>query len=283
MLYAIGPATAAIKSIPRGTKPRGITVWPQALFARPHGEHTLIYNQQPPVNGFSQVDHTGAPRPSREIPPYRSAARPMPAGGVVAAFDFDGTITTSDSLTDFIRYVVGSAGLIRGAIWATPWLVGMLIGNCDRGTAKAHFLAATVRTLTQRELEDAAQQYASQRLMTLIRPEMAARIQENKRLGHRLVLVSASPALYLRFWAERMGFDAVLATELEFRNDRFSGHLALPNCWGPEKVRRLQQWFGADRPRVLFAYGDSRGDSEMLALADRGWLRGQGAIPPIDG
>jgi phosphatidylglycerophosphatase C len=111
---------------------------------------------------------------------------------------------------------------------------------------------------------------------------MAARVQEHKRRGHRLVLVSASPALYLTVWAARAGFDAVLATELEFRDGRFSGRLASPNCWGPEKVRRLQQWFGDARTQVLYAYGDSRGDREMLALADHAWLRGDGALPPID-
>ncbi|HEX7910640.1 MAG TPA: HAD-IB family hydrolase [Paraburkholderia sp.] len=204
------------------------------------------------------------------------------AAGVVAAFDFDGTITTSDSLRDFVRWTVGRAGLISGAIRAAPWLVGMLIGQCDRGTAKGHFLAATLGGMTRRELEDAAQQYAAAGLLALIRPEMAARVEEHKRRGHRLVLVSASPALYLKHWALRVGFDAVLATELAFRHDRFSGQLASPNCWGPEKVRRLMEWFGADRPRVLFAYGDSQGDREMLAFADHGWLRGDGEMPAIE-
>lgn len=201
---------------------------------------------------------------------------------VVAAFDFDGTITTSDSLRDFVRCTVGSAGLVSGAIRAAPWLAGMLIGTCDRGAAKGRFLAATLGGMTQRELDDAAQQYAAAGLLALIRPEMAARVAEHKRRGHRLVLVSASPALYLKHWALRAGFDAVLATELAFRHDRFSGQLASPNCWGPEKVRRLVEWFGADRPRVLFAYGDSQGDREMLAFADHAWLRGQGELPVIE-
>ncbi|MGF6301146.1 HAD superfamily phosphoserine phosphatase-like hydrolase [Paraburkholderia sp. WC7.3d] len=96
------------------------------------------------------------------------------------------------------------------------------------------------------------------------------------------MLVSASPSLYLTVWAARAGFDAVLATELEFRDGRFAGRLASPNCWGPEKVRRLQQWFGSDQPPVLYACGDSRGDREMLALADHAWLRGDGALPLID-
>jgi haloacid dehalogenase-like hydrolase len=130
---------------------------------------------------------------------------------------------------------------VAGVVRASPWFIGLLGGACDRGSAKAHFLAATLGGMTRHELEEAAQQYAAGRLPVLIRPEMVARIQEHKRCGHRLVLVSASPTLYLTHWAVGAGFDPVLATELEFRGERVSGHLASPNCWGPEKVRRLSQ------------------------------------------
>ncbi|WP_233464857.1 haloacid dehalogenase-like hydrolase [Paraburkholderia madseniana] len=71
-------------------------------------------------------------------------------------------------------------------------------------------------------------------------------------------------------------------TELEFRDDRFYGRLPSPNCWGPEKVRRLQRRFGDSQPRVLYVYGDSRGDREMLALAKHAWLCDHGEMPSID-
>lgn len=225
-------------------------------------------------------------RAERQSIDQRSTANldrfPSSGGRVVAAFDFDGTITVSDSLRDFVQYTVGSPRLVYGAIRSAPWMARMLIGMSDRGVAKAHFLAATIGAMPRPKLEDAARQYVEHRLPALIRPEMVERIQEHKRRGHQLVLVSASPALYLRAWAKGVGFDAVLATELEFRDDRFSGRFASPNCWGPEKVRRLKQWFSNERPRVLYVYGDSRGDREMLALADHAWLRGQGEMHSID-
>ncbi|NWA24808.1 HAD family hydrolase [Pseudomonas gingeri] len=202
--------------------------------------------------------------------------------GTCVAFDFDGTITTTDSLRDFVRYQVGNRRFLIGGLLVLPWLVGMATGLCERAEAKARFLAVTLRGRTQVELEAAAARYAAERLPTLIRPEMLERIEEHKRLGHRLVLVSASPTLYLGHWAQAAGFDAVLATQLEFRDGRFTGRLASPNCWGPEKVRQLQQWLGDARGRVLFAYGDSRGDQEMLAFAEHGWLRGLSALPSLD-
>lgn len=158
----------------------------------------------------------------------------------------------------------------------------MLLGVCGRGNAKERFLAATLGSIAQRELEDAGRQYASTRLPAQIRPEMLVRVQEHRRKGHMLVLVSASLAIYLKWWAKEMGFDAVLATELEFRDGRFSGRLASLNCWGPEKVRRLRQLLRGDQPLVCYAYGDSRGDKEMLAVADHPWRRGEGMLHNID-
>lgn len=215
---------------------------------------------------------TFAPSPASLHPPQRT----------VAAFDFDGTLTTSDSLRDFVRHTVGDARFAIAVLRASPWLAGLGLGLCDRADAKARFLGAALGGISKEELQRAAQGYAGAKLLALVRPEMVERVRTHQRLGHTLVLVSASPALYLEPWAAGLGFDAVLATALAFPDGRFSGQLASPNCWGPEKVRRLQQWFGDDRPARLFAYGDSRGDREMLALADHGWLRGQGDMPPLD-
>jgi phosphatidylglycerophosphatase C len=210
------------------------------------------------------------------------AEQPMIPPRVIAAFDFDGTITTSDSLRDFVRYTAGNVRFMFGALRTAPWLVGMLLGMCDRGTAKARFLRATLGAMREADMLEAARRYVEVRLPALIRPEMVARVREHQRCAHTTVLVSASPTLYLQLWAKHIGFDAVLATELAFPNGRFTGRLASPNCWGPEKVRRLQQWSGEMRPRIGYAYGDSLGDREMLALADIGWLRGNGPLPAID-
>ncbi|AIY42156.1 Phosphoserine phosphatase [Collimonas arenae] len=207
---------------------------------------------------------------------------PAQSQDIVVAFDFDGTISTSDSLRDFVRHAVGPGRFTLGLISASPWLLGMLLGLCDRASAKARFLAVTLAGTTQPALEEMARHYAETRLPLLVRPDMAARIREHRQRGHRLVLVSASPALYLKYWASSAGFDTVLATELEFRDGRFTGRLASPNCWGPQKVQRLQQWFGDNPPHSLYAYGDSRGDREMLALADHAWLRGSIVMPQID-
>jgi len=82
-----------------------------------------------------------------------------------------------------------------------------------------------------------------------------------------VVLASASLELLLEPWARAAGVDDVLATRLEVRDGRLTGRLAGPNCYGPEKVARLEALVGDLAGVELYAYGDSRGDRELLAAA----------------
>ena len=99
--------------------------------------------------------------------------------------------------------------------------------------------------------------------------------------GHRLVIVSASLGVYLRPIAERLRFDAVLATELEVgaRRPPHRSH------GGRERARPRE---GAPARRVdstapatpfVWAYGDSSGDRELWARADRAVRLGRRGAP----
>lgn len=200
----------------------------------------------------------------------------------IAAFDFDGTISSRDSLKDFALFSIGLLNCSRAYLRVAPQALQWLCARRSRQTLKTAFLRACWMGMPRADLEALARQYAATRLPRLIRPDMLARVNAHKQQGHRLVLVSASPSLYLQPWALAAGFDAVLATELAFSGGTFTGELATPNCWGPEKVLRLSHWLGAADVRLSHAYGDSRGDQEMLAHAQHPWRRGRdGALPPL--
>ncbi|MGU7775005.1 HAD family hydrolase [Burkholderia sp. MR1-5-21] len=202
---------------------------------------------------------------------------------IVAAFDFDGTITTSDSFRHFVRYAIGTPRFAWAGLCALPWIVAMKAGRLSRGDAKAKFAWFALGPMRADALDDVARRFVDGYLPRLVRPEMLERIREHRARGHEVVLVSASPSLYLDKWAKTAGFDAVLATRLAFERGAFAGRLDGDNCWGPQKVVRLRAWWGDRPPTTLYAYGDSRGDQEMAELANRAWIRGQGALPPIDG
>ena len=63
------------------------------------------------------------------------------------------------------------------------------------------------------------------------------------------------------------GFDEVIASELEVVEGVVTGRLKGLNCWGPEKTRRLKESIG-ETTYTLYAYGNSRGDKELLEMAD---------------
>jgi phosphatidylglycerophosphatase C len=200
---------------------------------------------------------------------------------VVAAFDFDGTITTTDSFRAFLLEVGGPVRFAFAALRCLPWLAGIAPGWSQRGPTKARFMYAMLGPVRRDVLEAAAQRFVDTRLTALLRPEMLARVREHQAMGHEVVLVSASPSVYLRKWASTVGIDTVLSSELEWRDGAYTGRLAGLNCWGPEKVARLRAWWGERAPTTLYAYGDSRGDREMAALANHAWIRGTAPLPPL--
>ena len=71
----------------------------------------------------------------------------------------------------------------------------------------------------------------------------------------------------------------MIGTRLVFTaSDLASGELMGPNCRGPEKVARLREMFG-DEVRLDAAYGDSDGDTAMLALSEEPGMRVFGGRP----
>ncbi|WP_454005531.1 HAD-IB family hydrolase [Alcaligenes sp. Marseille-Q7550] len=201
---------------------------------------------------------------------------------MLVAFDFDGTITDRDSLQDFVRRMRGWGVCLKAYLACAPRVARLDRGPARRQAIKARFLASALAGLDRRQLEDLAQAYVSRHLPRLLRPEMLERLREHCRRGDTVVLVSASPSLYLDIWARQEGLAQVLATELGFdAQGRYIG-LKSANCWGEEKVRRLQGWLGTPAVQLDMAYGDSQGDAAMLACTRRPWLRGsQAALPSL--
>lgn len=205
---------------------------------------------------------------------------------VVAAFDFDGTLTQRDSLLPFLWHVAG--GPLRFAWTAlrlAPTLAAFKLGMLRNDVAKARVLAAFLAGCPQEKAEALGEHFAATGVPRLLRPEAVARLRWHQRQGHCTVLVSASVALYLRPWAEAMGFDAAVTTRLAVREGRLTGGFEGLNCYGLEKVRRLkacmptlglplsEERSGDLGACTLYAYGDSAGDRDLLAAADYPFLR----------
>jgi len=194
-------------------------------------------------------------------------------GRTVAAFDFDGTITRSDTMLVFLVRSLGWRPVVAALVTQSPSITRAVVGGASRDTAKEALFRRLLAGRPLAPLEEAAEAFADHLLAGRLRQDTLERISDHRTAGHELVVVSASPELWVGPVARRLGFTATLATRLEVGSDGcLTGGLVGRNCRGPEKVQRLREWLGDDEATLL-AYGDSAGDSEMLAFAGEGGLR----------
>ena len=191
---------------------------------------------------------------------------PVP-GQAIVAFDFDGTLTVRDSFTAFLKWKVGPERWRTGLLAMAPQLAAYAVDR-DRQKLKEAAVRRFMPYTSPVALAVEAEQFARERWDGLMRPD-ALRVWEDwgRRGAHRAI-VTASPALTVRPFAERLGADTLLGTDLVIGDKGwFTGAFEGDNCRGEEKVRRLRAAFGPE-VRLAAAYGDTSGDTEMLAIAD---------------
>ena len=193
---------------------------------------------------------------------------------VVAAFDFDGTLTRRDTLFPFLMHTLGMSAFVRHMFMLSPTLAGYGVGVIRNDIAKEKVFVHCLAGMTMNDLRQEGELFAAKVLPNLLRPEAMQRLRWHKQQGHRCVVISASLELYVRPWAIKAGFDDVIATHLQTRETGLvTGKLSGANCFGIEKVRRLGALLGDRDGYTLYAYGDSRGDRELLSSADYAYYR----------
>lgn len=188
---------------------------------------------------------------------------------VIAAFDFDGTLTHRDTLFPFLLHVAGPLAFTAKVITLLPTLSLYALGLMRNDIAKIKVLQRFLANRDMTLLQQQAIEFAESKLPSLQRSAAMQRLAWHKQQAHRCVVVSASLELYLRPWALKAGFDDILGSKLEaIEYGLTSGKLLGENCFGPEKMRRLETLLGPREGYTLYAYGDSRGDKELLSAAD---------------
>jgi phosphatidylglycerophosphatase C len=202
----------------------------------------------------------------------RAQHQPDPSVPPIVAFDFDGTLTTKDSYTDFLAWRAGPARYVAGLARVAPTLLAYPIHR-DRGRAKVAVTKAFLAGLSRDELEAAARRYAELRAHGLLRPDAVQTWRRWQAEGARMLIVTASPEQVVAPFASALGCDLLIGTRLAFdAQGRATGDFDGPNCRGQEKAVRLRAALGPE-VRLTAAYGDTSGDHAMLALADEAGFR----------
>jgi HAD superfamily hydrolase (TIGR01490 family) len=228
-----------------------------------------------------QTDMTDPPAPPPAAPAASSAEPPpLPAATrTVAAFDFDGTLTSGGSVLPFLVALRGFWPVLRAVVALSPKLLyAALAGGTAADTAKENLFTRLIGGFPVGVVEERSADFAARHLARHLREDARQRLQWHLRQGHHVVIVSASPECYVRHAGEQLGVDGVVATRLAVGGGGLlTGGYEGRNCRGAEKYARLVVHLrahgllgGGDDQPELWAYGNSRGDLRLLSAADHG-------------
>ena len=190
----------------------------------------------------------------------------------LALFDFDGTITTDDSLIKFIRFVVGDVKTAWGVLLLSPMLITYKLKFIPNYKAKQWLFSYFFKGMNKQQLLKVAQEYSLKQIDTILRRQAMEKIAWHKEQGHKVVVVSASMECWLKPWCDKNDLD-MIATKIEIKEGIVTGKFLSKNCYGIEKANRVKEAYNLSDYDYIYAYGDTRGDKELLALANESFYK----------
>jgi phosphatidylglycerophosphatase C len=194
------------------------------------------------------------------------------SGKKIAFFDFDGTITTKDTLLEIIKFQKGRAAYYIGFLLHSPWLIAYKLNLFPNDEVKQKMLAYFFGGMMEEPFQEKCDSFAEKKLPELIRPGALTEISSLRARGFEIVVVSASATNWLRQWTTRLSLK-LIATRLEIKNGIVTGRIEGKNCHGEQKVFCIQQDWNLSDYDEIYAYGDSSGDRPMLALATKSFFK----------
>lgn len=197
---------------------------------------------------------------------------------IAAYFDFDGTITTRDTLLPFLIFTVGWLKFIINLPRLLPIVLLYYLRIISNEEAKQRTLTLLVAGLKEYLLEHKAKSFALTQLHKYIKPVVYAKLEWHREHGHDLIIVSANLEVYLKYWVKFHKLNHLIGTKLKIDNNGFvTGKLATRNCYGPQKTLRIKEYCRVHNLNYCYSYGygNSAGDYEMLESVNEAfWING---------
>jgi HAD superfamily hydrolase (TIGR01490 family) len=193
----------------------------------------------------------------------------------LAIYDMDRTITRRPTYGAFMAHAV--ARLAPWRIVLAPLValttLAYLARLIDRGRLKELNFRILIGRVAPERLERLVQDFAARQVRTNIMAGARARLAEDKAAGRRLVLATASYRLYAAAIAQRLGFDDVIATDVEYdSHGRTVARIDGVNCYGLGKLDMIEAWLqrqGLERETVhIRFYSDHISDAPVHHWSD---------------
>ena len=182
-------------------------------------------------------------------------------------FDFDGTITRDDSLLEFVAYVVGFKKFFRGILVLSPILAAYKLGLASNNFTRRKLLDYFFAGMSADKFDKICKKYSTTHIEDILKQSAMDKIASYKAAGDKIVIVTASLEDWLRPWCDAQGLE-LLGTKIRRKGGIITGEIEGQNCYGAQKVARVRAAYDVQAFDRVIAYGDSRGDREMLEFAD---------------
>lgn len=192
----------------------------------------------------------------------------------LALFDFDGTLTTRETMPEFMRRAVPPLRRALGMPVFAPMLAGYKLGLVSGTRIRDAIVAFGFRNVPVADVQAAGERFAAEFLSTVLRPEAMQRLAWHQARGDTVALVSGGLDAYLAPWCRQHGIE-LICSRLETRGERLTGRYHGAQCVGAEKARRVRERFDLAACEQCHAYGDTHEDEAMLALAHKRYYRGR--------
>lgn len=192
----------------------------------------------------------------------------------IYAFDFDGTLTTKDTLLEFIRFAKGSGQMFRGFLLFSPLLLLMKLHLYPNWKVKQQFFSYFFKGMNIDDFNALCTHFAEQN-KHLLRPAGIEKVRQaiEEEQATVLIISASIDNWVLPFFDEIDKKIQVLGTQIEIKGGCLTGNFTTKNCYGQEKVNRLTALYPHREAYELIAFGDSRGDKELLEFADKGFYK----------
>jgi HAD superfamily hydrolase (TIGR01490 family) len=190
----------------------------------------------------------------------------------LALFDYEGTLSTRDTFIAFIIFQKGMARFLAGMLLLSPSLILYRLKLIPNYEAKQRVMRFFFGGQTQEEFNELCNHFAQQKISGLLRHAGMNALRQHQEKGDKVIVVSASAENWVKPWCAQNGIDCI-ATRLEVKDGKMTGNIDGQNCYGPEKAKRVREALNLSEYGEISAYGDSRGDRELLALAQHKYYR----------
>lgn len=191
----------------------------------------------------------------------------------IVIFDLDGTLTKKDTYLPFLWLCLQEFGPRWFSIFILPFYVSLyLCGLISNSRLKEIFLDKILSGIPLERLEPVSEKFVSELLDKGLNKKGLEKLQMHLKRNDKVILASASFDFYAVKLAKRLGIDHIICTRAEVKDEVLTGRILGENCYGWEKVRRLEAIISDIEWGSSLLYTDHYADLPLLKRVAQGFL-----------